>query len=152
VQNAALRLNNWGGAAQAVYGGQRFTNYTYRFDVTTDAGNNGNAFRALFNYIDDANYTFLEIGGGSANTVRLGQRRSAGETTLATYAGSLSINGPTTVAITVSNGVISVSGTRDGSTTPLFANISGATGGGNIGVAGNYIVADVDNLSVVAGT
>jgi len=152
VSSQQLVLNNWGGASSGVYGGRTFSaNYTYGVDVTTTAGDNGNKLRILFNYSNSSNYYYVEVGGGTSNTVTLNKKVGGNVTTLATYGSAYPIK-DVWVRFTItysSGGYITVRATKNGVTTTLFNNVQDSSlTSGKIGVEGQWMVANVDNVVV----
>ncbi|GEM_PF-1291116 len=152
VSSQQLVLNNWGGASSGVYDGQTFSaNYTYGVDVTTVAGDNANKLRILFNYSNSSNYYYVEVGGGTSNTVTLNKKVGGSVTTLATYGSAYPIK-DVWVRFTItysSGGYITVKATKNGVMTTLFNNVQDSSlTSGKIGVEGQWMVANVDNVVV----
>jgi len=152
VSGKKLRLSNWGGGSEAIYGGAAFNgSYVFSAEVSNSGGANANAAKLLFNYTDANNYYYLFIGGGSSNTVSLHKVQNGSYTTLATYNGNYGIqNNPTTFEIEYAQGgSITVRGLRDDRTTTLFQNVQDSThASGKIGVATEWNIADFDNIFI----
>ena len=152
VTSQRLRLNNWGGLSQGVYDGRAFSaNYTYRVDATTGADSDNNKLRILFNYSNSSNYYYVEVGGSPSNSVTLKKKVGGSVTTLATYGSSYSIHDvwATFEVQYSSGGYITVKATRSGTATTLFNNVHDTSlTSGKIGVQGEWMVADVDNVVV----
>jgi hypothetical protein len=152
VTSNRLQLSNWGGSSQAVYDGQTFSaDYVYEVDLTTTASDDANKVRILFNYSNGSNYYYVEIGGSSSNSVTLKKVVGGSTSTLATYGSSYSIkNVWATFEVQYdSGGYITVTGTKSGTPTTLFNNVQDSSlTSGKIGVAGQWMVADADNVVV----
>jgi hypothetical protein len=123
--------------------------YTFTFDLTALANDNGNQQYALFNYTDGNNTYRLEIGGGTSNTLVLARVVGGSRTVLGAYAGSYPITGPgARFTVRLQAGAITVSGQAAGVTTPLFSVVDTTLTGGKIGFSDFYSRMLVDNVTV----
>lgn len=149
--------NDWGGPYYATYSGVHFgNNYKYKVDVTTGAGADGNKARILFNYIDNNNFYYFNIGSGSSATVELRKKFGGTDSLISRYTGTYTLDNTTTTfqVIYEPGGYISLTGTRKGTTTKFFDRVhdTSLTGGG-IGVGRNSnAFAYFSNISVIQPT
>ncbi|SDW77000.1 fibronectin type III domain-containing protein [Paenibacillus sp. CF384] len=154
VEYQRLKMTNWGGTTEGVYGNRTFSaansgnNVVYRVKLQTDSADNYGKTRVYFNYTNNSNTYFVQLGGGTSNTVELKKAVGGTETTLATYSGSYEIkNGsyPTIEIKYVNGGTITVAGIRGGTRTTLFnavTDTSLTSGKLAIGVSGTQSFAD----------
>ncbi|MFC4778235.1 fibronectin type III domain-containing protein [Paenibacillus sp. GCM10023252] len=152
VEYQRLKLTNWGGASDGIYGGATYTSgYTLKAALQTDAGDNNGKTRVYFHYTDASNTYYVQFGGGTTNTVELKKVVGGTTTTLATYSGSYTIKNwdwPV-IEIITGSGSITVKGNRGGTVTTLFNTISDSSlTSGKVGVGAHYTQSFVDNVSV----
>lgn len=136
------------------------TPFEYKVDLLTWHGEDGNKMRVYFNYLDDTNYEFIEIGGGETPTIQLKKVYNGGSpATIATYSGVYSFHGNygfTTLDIRCGNdGVFNVDAIRGGVTTHLFTDIVDpvfATGKIGVGTHAGFIAVDKIEVKSLAQT
>ncbi|WP_336789364.1 fibronectin type III domain-containing protein [Paenibacillus sp. MMO-177] len=143
VEYQRLKMTNWGGTNEGIYDGRSFTagqtgsNVVYRVKLQTDGGDNFGKTRVYFNYQDNANTYYVQLGGGTSNTVELCKVVGGVVTTLGTYgAYEIKNNGWPTIEIRYENGgYITVKGIRSGNATTLFNRVQdGSLISGKFGV------------------
>lgn len=150
-----LQALYWAGSTRAVYEEQSFqAPFTYKLDVASYGGNNGNKTQILFDYVDVSNYYFLEVGGGSAAvtnpTIELKKRVSGTVSTLASTSG-YGFDGKviTFEIVHEAGGLISVFATKEGVTETLINRVADSSfTGGKIGVATSYNQSFFDEITV----
>ncbi|CAG7610536.1 hypothetical protein PAESOLCIP111_01253 [Paenibacillus solanacearum] len=128
-----------GGTSLAVYDGQIWSgDYVYQADVWTLSKGNGNRQRLYFNYTDENNSYYLDIGATANNDVFLRKKVNGKISDMGKYSGHYPLTGEkVTFEIEYLNGgTITVKGTAmDGTTTTLFDQVADTTfTGGKIGV------------------
>ncbi|WNR45987.1 fibronectin type III domain-containing protein [Paenibacillus roseipurpureus] len=159
LQYGLLESSNWGGKEYAFYSGKIFSapsagnNYVYRVQLKSDSGDNYGKTRVYVNFTDSSNNYFVQLGGGSSNTVELFKTSGGTETKLATYPGSYPIpnNQMTEIAVKYENGgYITITGTKGSTMTTLFDRVQDTTfTSGKIGLGTANTQSFFDNASVV---
>ncbi|WNR45986.1 fibronectin type III domain-containing protein [Paenibacillus roseipurpureus] len=152
-----LKMTNWGGSATAIYDNRLFAiqggYYKYSIKFQSIAADNNGKSRAYFNYQDTDNTYYVEIGGGSTNTITLNKRTAGVTKTLATSAVSFPINNwdwPTIEIKYESGGIISVTGVRGSTRTTLINPVTDTTfTSGKVGVAALNTESLADDVSVL---
>ena len=151
VAGGRLELANWGGAARAMLEGRSFPSEggqrtRYSLSLASVGSASGNRALVFFNYRDDNNTYWVEIGGGSSGTIEL-RRRVGGVETVVGRA-----NRPwswTTLIITAgTDGGLTVAGRAAGKTTTLITATDTALSSGRFGVGARSNIVYVDNIWV----
>lgn len=154
VDRGFMYNNDYNGVQTAIYStGIATVSYIYKLDMFTYAGDNGNRMKIIFNYQDEENYYYLDLGGGATPAVNLKKVVLGSESTIAVSAASYNfMNEWSTVKIRCGRGgLINVDVTRNGSTTHLFSEVTDATfASGKIGVGTRSCNIVVDNILVDA--
>ncbi|MFC4775503.1 hypothetical protein ACFO9Q_01720 [Paenibacillus sp. GCM10023252] len=156
VKNAGVnsqKLNSsWDAEAMAVYHGSTYSgNYRYKVDVTVNGSGVFNRGGILFNYQDEDNYYYLDIGSYTGtNTINLKKKIEGGSSTIASYS---NYNMNTTTALEVfyeGDGYITVTAVQGSTKTTLFNRVRDRMlKGGKIGIRTEYSYTLYDNLQVI---
>lgn len=155
VGGGNLHSDRWDVAPVALYAGRTFKgNYTYKIDVKTGAGDNGNRSKVLFNAVDQNNYYALDIGGGPTPYIYIRKTVKGRIMTIASTKTRVPIaaGAPATFEITYeTGGYISVKATLRGKTVTMFDKVRDETfSSGKIGVAVRASVTQFDNIVAYA--
>jgi hypothetical protein len=150
VANGKLELANWGGSTRAIYDGLTFPtggqSYQYNLALSPIGSASANRTLVYFNYGDDNNTYWVEIGGGSDGSIELRKKVGGVETVLASTKRAWAWS-----ALTISyasNGQISVAGRSNGTNTPLLTATDTALKAGKIGVGSRLNTVYVDDIWV----
>ncbi|QGQ95166.1 fibronectin type III domain-containing protein [Paenibacillus psychroresistens] len=153
VEYQKLKMTNWGGTTSGIYSNRVFSapntgnNYVYRVKLQTDASDNNGKTRVYFNYLDTSNTYYVQLGGGTSNSVELKKVVGGIETTLASY-GAYEIKNNSWPKLEIKyekGGYITVKGIRAGTTTTLFnlvQDTSLTSGKIGVGVSGTQSFAE----------
>lgn len=155
AQNGQLRLTGWSADRLASILDVSWSQpYAVSMTARTDAQDDGGKTRLLFNH-NGSDYTyFVEFGGGTANTVRLGKRIGGIDTTIATSPVSYTLwqGDPARITVRYADDGITVSAARDGVATTLFDAVGDySLSSGRIGVEVGGTQTFVDDVTVEAG-
>lgn len=150
IADGKLELADWSGSTRAIYDGLTFpTNgQSYQYNLALSPIGTGSANRTLifFNYKDDSNTYWVEIGGGSDGPIELRKKLGGVETVLASTKRAWEWS---TLTIAYGpNGQITVVGRANGTSTTLLTASDTALAAGKIGVGSRLNTVYVDDIWV----
>lgn len=153
VSDKTLHSDAWDANPVAVYNGVTLTgSYKYTLDIITYAGSGDNRIQPVFNYKDDSNYYFLDLGAGNAPEIYLKKLIDGQESIIATSQSHFSIVGPLWSTLSIEyqeGGLMTVTASQPGNNEVLFSKVKDTDiTSGKIGVTVKWCVAAFDNITI----